>query len=304
MGENMDAIKAPSAGKRNRLKSNSPWLEMWHRLKSRPLAVVAMSGVAIILLVAIFADVIYPYEMAIKQVSGEKLLSPGTPGHILGTDNLGRDMAARIIHGTRTAMLIGILSSFLSMTLASVAACACAMFGERVDNIIMRIRDVLACIPQMVIALSICASLGNGIPQLMLALTISSFPHQIGMVRSYSLRVAKMEYIESAVALGGTPWYIIRKHMLPNIANIIIINASAQISHGIMMGATLGFIGLGIKAPTPEWGTMLSTGLNYLLRNQYMVYIPGIVLAVTALFMNTLGDCLRDAFDPQLKGKS
>ena len=124
------------------------------------------------------------------------------------------------------------------------------------------------------------------------------------MVRSVALGVAKMDYVESAVALGAKPGYIMRKHLVPNLASVIIINGTAQVSMNIMMGATLGFVGLGVKAPVPEWGTMLADGLKYLFNNQYMVFIPGIVLALAALFINSLGDCLRDALDPQLKGRA
>ena len=124
------------------------------------------------------------------------------------------------------------------------------------------------------------------------------------MVRSVALRVSKMDFVESAVALGAKPGYIMVRHLFPNLTSIMIINGTAQVSINIMMGATLGFIGLGVKAPTPEWGTMLASGLNFMMRNQYMVLVPGLVLAISALLINTLGDAMRDAFDPQLKGKA
>lgn len=285
-------------------KRNSQGREVWTRLIHRPTAVIALVGVALLLFLAIFADLLVPYELAIKQVAANKLLPPGTPGHLLGTDNFGRDLLARIIHGARTALEIGLISALASLIISTVLACLCAMLGGFVDNIIMRVIDVISCIPGMIIALAICAALGNGIPQLLVALTLSGLPMHTKMIRSVALGVSKMDYVESAVALGARPGYIMRRHLCPNLASIIIINGTAQVSINIMMGATLGFIGLGVKAPTPEWGTMLSSGLSYMLRNQYMVLVPGLVLCLAALCINTFGDCLRDAFDPQLKGKA
>lgn len=285
-------------------KKNSLGREVWNRLKSRPTAMIALAGVVFLVFLAVFADILIPYELAIKQVVTDKLLSPGTPGHLLGTDNFGRDILARIIHGTRTALKIGVISAAISLFLATILACVSAMYSGIVDNVIMRVIDVISCIPGLVVALAICAALGNGIPQLIVALSFAGLPMHTKMVRSVALRVAKMDYVESAIALGGTPIYIMYRHLVPNLTSVMIINGTAQVSMNIMMGATLGFVGLGIKAPTPEWGTMLASGLSFMMRNQYMVLVPGLVLAISALFINTLGDSLRDAFDPQLKGRA
>ena len=299
----MSKTKAP------RLKKNSQAAEVWQSLIHRPAALIALIGCGIILFLAVFADLLVPYDVAIRQAGKIKLLAPLTTDiygkmHLLGTDNLGRDILARVIHGARTAMEIGLLSSLISLVISTILACLCAMLGGWVDNVIMRIVDVISCVPGMVVALAICAALGNGIPQLLVALTISSLPLHVKMIRSVALTVAKKDFVESAVALGATPWYIMIKHLVPNLASVILINGTAQVSINIMQGATLGFIGLGVKAPTPEWGTMLADGLSYTMKDQFMVYIPGIVLCLAALSINTLGDCLRDALDPQLKGKA
>ncbi|MBQ7149294.1 MAG: ABC transporter permease [Pseudobutyrivibrio sp.] len=285
-------------------KKRGQLAETWARLKTQPLAMVSLAIVLTFIFVGVFADVLVPYEAAISQHGKEKLLGVLTPGHLLGTDNFGRDILARIIHGTRTALEIGVISAGLSIIVSTILACLCATIGGWVDNLIMRIVDVVSCIPSLVTALAICAALGNGIPQLVFALFFAGIPMHTKMVRSVALGVAKMDYVESATALGATKKYITLKHMIPNLASIIIINGTAQVSMNIMMGATLGFVGLGVKAPTPEWGTMLADGLNYMLRKPFMVMVPGIVLAIAALFINSLGDCLRDALDPQLKGRA
>lgn len=289
---------------KKRTKKRGQMAEAWARMKTQPLAVVSLAVVVIVLFIAIFADLIVPYSKAIEQVAMEKLLPPGTAGHILGTDGFGRDIFARIIHGARTAMEIGLISAGASIIVSTILACLCATLGGWVDNVIMRFIDVVSCIPSLVMALAICAALGNGIPQLVFALFFTGLPMHTKMVRSVALGVAKMEYVESSIALGATSRYIMFRHMIPNLASVIIINGTAQVSMNIMMGATLGFVGLGVKAPTPEWGTMLADGMSYMIRNQYMVIVPGLVLAIVALFINSLGDCLRDALDPQLKGRA
>lgn len=285
-------------------KKRSQLAETWSRLKTQPLAIASLIVVLVLIFVGVFADFLVPYGDAIKQNGMDKLLPPLTQGHLLGTDNFGRDILARIIHGTRTALEIGVISAGASIVVSTILACLCATVGGWLDNTIMRIVDIVSCIPSLVMALAICAALGNGVPQLVFALFFAGIPMHTKMVRSVALGVVNMEYVESAVALGAKQTYIMYKHMVPNLTSVIIINGTAQVSMNIMMGATLGFVGLGVKAPTPEWGTMLAEGLNYMLRNQYMVMVPGIVLAIAALFINSLGDCLRDALDPQLKGRA
>lgn len=289
---------------KGRTKKRGQMAEAWARMKTQPLAVVSLAIVLIVLFIAVFADVIVPYSKAIEQVAVDKLMPPGSPGHILGTDGFGRDIFARVIHGARTAMEIGLISAGASIIVSTILACLCATLGGWVDNIIMRFIDVVSCIPSLVMALAICAALGNGIPQLVFALFFTGLPMHTKMVRSVALGVAKMDYVESSIALGAKSGYIMLRHLIPNLASVIIINGTAQVSMNIMMGATLGFVGLGVKAPTPEWGTMLAEGMSYMLRNQYMVIVPGLVLAIVALFINSLGDCLRDALDPQLKGRA
>lgn len=289
---------------KRKTKKRGQMAEAWARMKTQPIAVVSLAVVALLVLIAVFADLIVPFSKAITQVAADKLLPPGTNGHILGTDGFGRDMFARIIHGTRTALEIGLISAGASIIVSTFLACLCATLGGWVDNVIMRFVDVVSCIPSLVMALAICAALGNGVPQLVFALFFTGLPMHTKMVRSVALGVAKMDYVESAVALGAKSGYIMIRHMVPNLASVIIINGTAQVSMNIMMGATLGFVGLGVKAPTPEWGIMLADGLSYMMRNQYMVLVPGLVLAAAALFINSLGDCLRDALDPQLKGRA
>ncbi|NLT39375.1 MAG: ABC transporter permease [Clostridiales bacterium] len=294
------------AAKKSSLKRNSQGREVWRRLRGRKLAMISLGAVIFVVLIAVIADFVYPYKTwAIEQQASLKLLKPFQDwSHWLGCDHLGRDMGARIFHGTRVALLIGIGSTFLALFLGTVLACICALYGGKADLIIMRIIDILSSVPHIIISLAICSGLGNGIWQLVTAITIGGISIHTRMVRSVAISVAQMEYVESSMALGGSAGHIMFKHLIPNIMSIIIIQGASNIAGNILIVATLSFIGLGIKPPRPEWGSMLNEGLTYMMRYPFMVFVPGIALVFTSLSINTFGDCLRDAFDPQLKGKA
>jgi peptide/nickel transport system permease protein len=237
------------------------------------------------------------------QIPQNKLLVPGLE-HIFGTDNFGRDMFARIIHGARVILLVGGGAVSIAAVIAITLGCCASLFGGKVDLVIMRIIDILNSIPSLVISLAICAGLGNGIWQLIVALSVSNVAMYTRMIRSKAISIVNMEYIESARVLGGSTSHIIIRHLVPNLISVILVTGTAQISINITMCATLSFIGLGIQAPRPEWGLMLSGGIAHMLRYPYMVIIPGLAIVITSLCISTFGDCLRDAFDPQLKGRA
>lgn len=286
------------------LKAHSSFYEAWQRLKRRPAAMISLAGIVIIVLLAVFADVLADYNtMAVAQNGAEKLQGPSLT-HILGTDKFGRDLFARIIHGARIALIMGVGATAISMFIAVMLSSIGALCGSRVDNIIMRVMDILSSIPGLVIALAICAGLGAGLWQLVVALTVQAIPYQTRMVRSRALSIAQNEYIEAARIQGAGTGHIIMKHLFPNLASIIIVTATGNVSYNILMGATLSFIGLGVAAPRPEWGLMLSESMSYMARYPYITIAPGCAIVLTALCINTFGDCLRDAFDPQLKGRA
>lgn len=278
--------------------------EVMHRLMRRPMAVIALIYCVLIVLVAIFADVLADYEtLAIAINSSIKQQGPSW-SHLLGTDQYGRDMLARIIHGARTALLMGVVSAAITQVIAVILSAVGSIYGGIVDNIIMRIMDILSSLPGLVIALAICAGLGQGLWQLIVALTVQGIPYQTRLMRSRALGVAQMEYVEAARALGAKNGHNILHHFTPNMASIMIVSCTSNVSYNILMGTTLSFVGLGVAAPRPEWGMMLNEGMTYMSRYPHLIIIPGVALVLTALFINTLGDCLRDAFDPQLKGKA
>lgn len=284
-------------------KKRSSLFETWTRLRTQPVAIITMAGIILVFLLAIFADLIADYDTkVIQQFPADKLLPPSFD-HIFGADNFGRDIFARLIHGTRIVLIVGVTAAIIPVIIGIVLACCSTLFGGKTDMFIMRLIDVLSSIPSIVIALAICAGLGNGLWQLIVALSISNIPMHTRMIRSRALTIVHMEYIESATALGaGTPHIIIR-HLVPNLASVILVNGTAQVAMNIMMCSALSFIGLGIQPPNPEWGLMLSNGITYMLKSPHMVIIPGLAIILTSLCINTFGDYLRDALDPQLKGR-
>jgi ABC-type dipeptide/oligopeptide/nickel transport system permease subunit len=199
---------------------------------------------------------------------------------------------------------VAVTSVVISAFFATILGCCACFFGGTVDAVIMRGIDVLTSIPALIMALAICAGLGAGTWQLIVALSVSNISIYTRMVRSRAITIVNMEYIESATALGGGTVHIITRHLVPNLASVLIVTGTSQISMNIMMTATLGFIGLGVTPPRPEWGLMLSNGITYMGRYPYMVIIPGLAIVITSLCIATFGDYLRDAFDPQLKGRA
>ena len=285
-------------------KKNSMMREAWRRLKKNPRAMVALCFLVFFFLVAAFADVIADYQMeAVKQVPLDRLQGPSAE-HWFGTDNYGRDIFARIVHGTRIAILYGFGATLIGIVIGSLVGTASAYFGGRVDDVIMRIVDVMSTIPTLLLALAIVAGLGSGLPQVVIELAVGQIPNFVRVVRSAALSVVNMEYLEAGKALGANHLWLISKYVIPNVISIILIQGAMNVSFNLLMGATLSFVGLGVQVPTPEWGYMLKEGLSFMEGYPHLVVIPGICLMLVALAINTFGDCLRDALDPRLKGKA
>ncbi len=251
-------------------------------------------------LCAIFADVIVPYEKCLEQVGAERLQGPSLK-HLMGTDNLGRDVFARVIHGSRISLSIGLLTSLLSVLLGGLFGATAGYYGGKIDNVIMRIMDVFAAIPATLLALVIVAVLGGSLVNLLIAITISSVPGKSRLVRSTVLTVTEQDFIEAAKSYGAKDSRIIARYVLPNAMGPIIVNATMSISGMILTAAALSFIGMGIQPPSPEWGAMLSESRTFMRTCGYLLYFPGLAIVLSALSFNLIGDGLRDVLDPKLK---
>ena len=284
-------------------KQNSQFREVSRRLLRNKKAVAAMIVVALLLLMVIFADVISPLSKGTDINPMARLKSPCWE-YPFGTDKFGRDMFTRVIHGSRVSLLMGFGATLVGALFGTLIGTTGAYLGGKVDDIIMRILDVWMAIPSLLITLAIIAGIGVGIPQMVVALAFGSIPGFARTLRAAALGVVNQEYVESARALGAKNGRIIGKYVVPNVMSQILIQTTMNVSGIILLGATLSFLGLGAQPPTPEWGAMLNEGLADYQFYPYLVNIPGVFLAITALSINILGDALRDAFDPKLKGKA
>lgn len=282
-------------------KKKSKAKEIWKRMKKSKSAMFGFVVIIILVLVAVFANVFIDYnKMAISQNMAVRLQPPNAK-HWFGTDAYGRDIFARIIFGVRTSLSIGILTTAVSIVIATLFGAIAGFYGGKVDSIIMRVMDTVMAIPPVLLALAIVASLGPGMTNLIIAMAISNVPGLTRIIRSVIISVVDQEFIEAARACGTKNTRILFKHIIPNSMGPIIVQATMSVSSMIINAASLSYLGMGIQPPTPEWGAMLSESNDYMISSPYLVIIPGLAILLSSLSINLFGDGLRDALDPKLK---
>ncbi len=282
----------------NKKDKSGPWREVWKRLRKNRLAMLGMFVILIIVFITVIASWIIPYEYA-KQDAQAILQFPSSK-HWFGTDNFGRDIFSRVLYGGRYTLTIGFGCMTATMIISLVIGCAAALI-KRLDNLLMRLIDVMMSIPAFMLGISIVAALGPGLRNLMLAMTISSIPPFTRIVRASVLAIRDQEYIEAAISIGASKWRVLIKHIIPNSLAPIIIQYTSGAVTVIINAAALSFLGMGIQAPEPEWGSMISAGRSYLRDYWYMSILPGMAIVITTFALNIFGDGLRDALDPRLK---
>lgn len=290
-----------------------PWKELWYRLSKNKMAVFSMIillfFVAISLIASLastsmfeglFEGTIFDYNRAINQDLTRSLELPNKD-YLLGSDPFGRDVLTRLIYGARISLIIGLSSVFISVTIGGFLGAITGYYGGKLDNIIMRIMDVFLAVPSILLAIAIVSSLGSAIPFLIFAIALPSVPSFARITRAAVMGVRDQEFVEASVAVGATDFRIIRRHIIPNCMAPLIVQSTLSIAGAILSTAGLSFIGLGIQAPTPEWGNMLSEGRQYIVTDPYYSMITGATIVIVILALNILGDGLRDALDPKLK---
>ena len=286
--------------KRNRKsKKTNQMKEIWRRFRKSKTAMQGLCHLIFVLCIAIYADVNTPYENAISQ-SANRLDGPSA-AHIFGTDELGRDLFARIVHGSRYSLLIGVSTSVLALVIGGLLGASAAYYGGWVDNIIMRFSDVVMTVPPILLSLAVVAALGGSLRNLLIAITISCVPSMLRLVRSVVLGVVDEDYIEAARSYGASDMRIILKYVIPNALGPIIVTTTMNVANMILSAAGLSFLSLGVQPPAPEWGALLSDAKTYMFTAPHLLYIPGIFIVIAALSFNLAGDGLRDALDPKLK---
>ncbi|MDD4836057.1 MAG: ABC transporter permease [Synergistales bacterium] len=283
----------------NEPKKKNPWLEVFRRLKKNRLAMLGLVVVLLLIGTSVFAPVIAPYSYEDQDLLAA-FESP-SKAHWFGTDEFGRDIFSRIVYGSRISLQVGLVAVSFSIMIGGFLGALAGYYGGRIDNVIMRIMDVLFSVPQLLLAISVAASLGPGLFNLMIAVGISSVPQYARLVRASVLSIREQEFIEAARSIGAKDLKIIFRHILPNCMAPIIVQGTLGVAFAILTAAGLSFIGLGIQPPIPEWGAMLSGGREYIRDHSYMTMFPGMAIMITILALNFLGDGLRDALDPKLK---
>ena len=264
--------------------------------------VAVICGVFLILLIlmAVFADVFMDYDTQALGMSKD-IMQPPSAEHWFGTDITGRDIFARIVFGARYSLSMGLLVTAIVIVLCFIFGALAAYYGGWVDNVIMRVSDVLLCIPGILLTLAIIAALGTSFINLILGISIASVPSGTKVARAIILNVRNNEYIEAARANGMSDGKIIRYHILPNVLGPILVEGTMMIAGMIISTASLSYLGLGIQPPTPEWGSMLSDVTGAMRNHPHLAIFPGLAIVMTSLSFNLLGDGLRDALDPLLK---
>jgi len=277
----------------------SPNKIIWRRFKKSKMAMLGLAVVALLFMIAIFADLIAPYPY--DQQNFDEIFVYPSKQHLMGTDDFGRDIFSRVVYGSRISLLVALLSVSMSLTVGCGLGATAAFYGGKFETITMRILDAIMSIPPLLYAISLSAALGPGIFTTAVAIAFSAVPAFARVTRASVLSVKEQEFVEAARAVGANNSRIIRRHILPNALSPIFVQTTIMIVTAILTISMLSFIGLGIQPPIPEWGSILSMGREYIRDFWPIVVFPGVMIMITLISFNLLGDGLRDALDPRLK---
>lgn len=264
-------------------------------------ALLGMIIFLLIVLMALCAPLIADYDSVAIKINVPNRLKAPSAEHLLGTDEMGRDILARIVHGARISLVVGISAIAMALLLGGTLGAIAGYFGGWADSIIMRAMDVFLCLPDVLLALAIVASFGTSQINMTIAIGLAFTPKLARVVRAAVMTVSGSEYVEAARSIGARNGQIIFRHVIINCIGPIIVQVTLYVANAILTISALSFIGLGIQAPTPEWGNMLATGRAFMRDYAYIVMAPGLAIFFTILSLNLLGDGLRDTLDPRLK---
>ncbi|AEF53153.1 dipeptide ABC transporter permease DppC [Marinomonas posidonica] len=283
----------------------TPLQEFWYYFSTNKGAVAGLGFIVLIVFMAIFADFVAPHSPS-QQYRDALLLPPawlqgGNWSFILGTDDVGRDILSRLIHGSRLSISVGIVAVTASLIMGILLGLIAGYFKGVIDTIIMRIVDIMLAMPSLLLAIAIVAILGPSIINAALAISIVSLPHYVRLTRAATMAEMSKDYVTSSRVIGAGPLRLMFICILPNCLAPLIVQATLGFSSAILDMAALGFLGLGAQPPTPEWGSMLSDALQFVQRAWWVVTFPGLMILITVLAFNLMGDGLRDALDPKLK---
>ena len=283
------------------IKGRSMMQETWRRLIKNKGAVIGMIFLAVLVLAALLSPYIFDYDTQVIAINMPEKLQPPSSAHWFGTDEVGRDLFARVIYGARYSLVIGVGSVLIGLVVGTILGSLAGFYGGVMDSVIMRGVDIFYSIPNIMTAVVIVSVLGRSTVNLMIALAFSCASSFSRIVRASVMTIRNQEYVESSYSMGLPTWKIILKHILPNCLSPIIVQLTLLIGTTIISASSLSFLGIGVPAPAPEWGALLSAGRGHIRNASYMCVIPGLAIMFTVLALNLLGDGLRDALDPKLK---
>lgn len=284
------------------VKKKSGFKDFFRKLSRSWTGMLGFSLIILLLLLSVFGGLIAPSDPMDAPLR-ERLLPPLTDGHILGTDQLGRDILSRIIAGTKVSVIIGLATALLAGLIGTVVGVIAGYFRGWIDVVLMRIVDVQLSFPFILLVLVISAVLGAGLTNIVISLALAGWVVFARVIRSEVLAIREKEFITAAIATGVSKFEILFRHILPNIFTPIIILVSLQMGTYIIAEASVSFLGFGVQPPTPAWGNMLNEGKDYIFGSWWLITFPGIAIIITTLGVNLFGDWLRDTLDPELKGE-
>ena len=269
----------------------------WRRFRRSPIAVVAIAYIVAVTLAAIFAPLISPYPPDAIDLAAR--LSPPNRDHLLGTDDVGRDVLSRMIHGSRVSLIVGFAATLLSVVVGATLGAVAGYYGSIPDWIVSRLIEIVLCFPFLFLVLGIVALFGPSLWTVLIALGLTSWTTEARFVRAEFLRIRELEYAQAARASGGRDLRIIFRHLLPNALSPVLVTASFGVAWAIMTESALSFFGLGVALPTASWGSILSVAYEYIDFAWWLAFFPGIALFLTVAAFNLIGDRLRAVIDPQ-----
>lgn len=275
--------------------------QFWNTLSRNYITVVGLGIVVIMIIMAILASYIAPYGYETMVLTDR--LQPPSARHLLGTDQFGRDILSRMLYGARASLVVGLGGVAIAMSIGVLLGGIAGFYGRWVDEVIMRIVDILLAFPYIILAVALMAMVGPSLRNIILVIGITRTPRFARVTRGAVLTLKEMDFVTAARALGQTEWRVLTRHILPNCLTPIVVMASLSVATAILTESALSFLGLGIQPPQASWGTMIADGRRFMLDAPWIATFPGIAISLTILGYNLFGDGLRDALDPKLRGR-
>ena len=291
-----ERVAAQTGGKR---RAQSYWAVSWNIFKKNKLGMFCLLIVILLVLIAIFAPLLSPYDPYAQELSN-RYQAPGG-AHLFGTDEFGRDLLSRMLYGCRISLSVGVVSQAIALVIGFLAGVSAGYFGGWVDSVISFIIQVFSSFPFLLFAIVVMFVLGPGLINLYVALGLLMWTGTARLVRGDVMRLKGSEYIQSCILSGGSSWRVIMKHLLPNCVSTLIDTSTLSIPNAILSEASLSFLGLGVQPPMASWGQMISAARSVIQSSTYYSVIPGVAIIITVMAFNLLGDALRDALDPKMR---